>query len=447
MGIARWALVGAAGLVVSAGLVVGGGVAYVRVALPDAGPVPEVTLDTSPEAVKRGEYLATSVMGCVSCHSERDHQVFGHPVTPGTEGRGGGNFGGGGLALYASNITPAAIGHWTDGELWHAVTTGVTPDGRALFPVMPWPNYARASRQDLQDVLAYVRSLRPVENTVPDRVLPGPLGLVVNLMPQPAQVREQAPDPSDEVAYGEYLFALAACGDCHTPRDDRGRPIAGLELAGGMVFEMPHHDGYGIVRSANLTPDPATGLGTWTREQFVGRFKGARDDARIGTRIEPGQTWTPMPWTEYGGMSEQELGAIYAWLKTRPPVQHAVVRFEPAEGQAARGWPPVPPREDGAWSRGALGALCDTVTTDDLPPAGLYAEVPDEGLLQAAANRAKWRGFPEFAELAEELARRPPEARREWVAAAAGSLGLGERCAPLRTAAVPAALTEVTETP
>jgi len=420
-------------------LAAGGGLAYAYLALPDAGPVPDVTLDTSPEAVARGAYLAHHVMGCAGCHSARDHRAFGHPVAPGTEGMGGDEFGGDGLHVYAPNITPAAIGAWSDGELWHAVTTGVTPDGRALFPIMPWPKYAKASKQDLNDVLAYVRSLEPIENEVAERVLPGPLPVLVNLMPEPAQNPDAAPDPSDEVAYGEYVFTIAGCADCHTPRDDMGRPLPGLDLAGGTVFPMPGHPEYGLVRSANLTPDDATGLGTWTREQFVGRFKAALDDPRNGVIAEPGHTWTLMPWAEYAGMTEADLGAMFAWLQTVPPIRHEVVRFELAEGVEARGWPPAPPQPEGVPTRGALGALCDTVTTDGLAPDGLYApEAPDAALMQAAAQRAKWRDFAGFSELEAGLASRTPPERQQWLAGAARLHGIDARCEAVLAVRVPA---------
>ena len=75
---------------------------------------------------------------------------------------------------------------------------------------------------------------------------------------------------TDRVAYGEYLTNAAVCADCHTPIDDMGTPLPGRDFAGGTEFKLP--DG-GIVRQPNITPDADTGIGTWTEQQFVDKFK------------------------------------------------------------------------------------------------------------------------------------------------------------------------------
>jgi len=413
---------------------VGAGVTYVMTMLPDAGPVAEVTLPTDEATLARGEYLFHSVMVCSGCHSGRDLLIHGHPLHHDEIGVGGNRFGDFDLVVYSKNITPTALGSWSDGQLVHALTTGVNPENYPLFPIMPWGNYAKASVEDVQAVAAYTRTLAPKDSAAaPERSLPGPLPLLVNTFPTAADNPAKAPDPSDEVAYGEYLTTIASCGDCHTPKE-QGAPIPGMTLAGGFDFIIPDSPEVGLVRTANITPDKGTGIGGWSREQFIGKFKSALDDPRNGAKIEPGHTWTMMPWTEYAEMTEADLGAIYAYLMTVEPVSNEVVRFVLAEGQEAKGWPePVTPPA-GAPPRGLLGSLCDTVTTDDVPPDAVWAEegLPPK-LVKRAAERAKHRGFEGFGAFAEQMAGMEPEARKAFVArgAKAYSDNMPHRCAPL----------------
>src|SRR5262245_41536278 len=160
-------------LVVILAVVVGAGAAYLFAKYPDV-PAPEnITVASTPEKVARGEYLSNHVTGCVVCHAEPDRTKYGIVVKPGTTGAGGEFFGdeAEGFAVYSRNITPAAIGTWTDGELIRAFTAGVSKDGTPLFPIMPYPRYGRLSRDDVEAIVAYLRTLKPIEHTVPDRRL------------------------------------------------------------------------------------------------------------------------------------------------------------------------------------------------------------------------------------------------------------------------------------
>jgi mono/diheme cytochrome c family protein len=129
----------------------------------------------------------------------------------------------------------------------------------------------------------------------------------------------------DSVAYGRYLVTAASCGDCHTMME-KGTPVEGMAFAGGMEFHLPA----GVVRTANITPDEETGIGSWPREMFIARFKeyAGPEATIIDTAAMKRQT--VMPWTQYAGMTEQDLGAIYAYLRTRIPVKHLVETYTPA---------------------------------------------------------------------------------------------------------------------
>lgn len=313
----------AAGLLLSLGaLLVGGTLAYLFLVLPTRYPVPAITLPTAPERLENGRYLANHVALCVECHSLRQQDLYAAPIDEATFGAGGETFTGDFGTLVSPNITPSALGSWSDEDLYRAVASGVTPDGRALFPLMPYTHYARADQKDIEDILAYVRALEPKEGTPAPSRLVFPLNLIVRTMPV-------APAPSPRplvgtVEYGAYLTNLASCTDCHTPMD-KGAPVPGLDFAGGREFPLPS----GLVRSSNITPDKETGIGTWTRERFIQRFKSPKAAHNQDTPLEPGQVNTLMPWRSYAGMTEQDLGAIYDYLMTLPAVKNRVQTFAP----------------------------------------------------------------------------------------------------------------------
>lgn len=313
------------GLLVIVIVVIGAGLIYFQVAFPKVSPAQDVTVEITPERLERGRYLANHVSVCIDCHSKRDWQHYSGPVVTGTEGMGG-ELLDPELELYARNITPANIGDYTDGELVRVIRTGVTNKGEALFPIMPYTGYSHMSREDVYSIVAYLHSLKPIENTTPKRHLGFPLSLIVKTMPRDAKFAE-APARSDTVAYGKYLTTIAGCIDCHSPRE-KGKIIPGMEFAGGMEFQMP---GGGITRSMNITPDTQSGIGNWSLEAFVERFKMYASPA--GTQIETaaGGMNTPMPWTMYAGMTEQDLSAIYAYLRTLKPVNNQVIRFTAME--------------------------------------------------------------------------------------------------------------------
>ncbi|MBA3269871.1 MAG: c-type cytochrome [Acidobacteria bacterium] len=129
------------------------------------------------------------------------------------------------------------------------------------------------------------------------------------------------PPATDRVAYGEYLTNAAACADCHTPMDDRGGALPGMDFAGGFEFRLP---GGGVVRSANITPEATTGIGSWTEAQFVDKFKAFEGSpVRALTPVEQREN-TVMPWLGYAGMTRDDLTAVYAYLRTLKPIINRV---------------------------------------------------------------------------------------------------------------------------
>lgn len=122
---------------------------------------------------------------------------------------------------------------------------------------------------------------------------------------------------------GKYLVTVAGCSDCHTPGSLLGNPDMTKFLGGSDVgFAIP---GLGVFVGRNLTPDKETGLGSWTRAQIVTAFTtGVRPDGRILAPI--------MPWQGLAHLTKSDATAIAAYLKSLPPVKHAVAGpFGPSE--------------------------------------------------------------------------------------------------------------------
>jgi mono/diheme cytochrome c family protein len=309
-------------------LLVVGLLTYIKIALPNVGAAPDLTVDRSPEHVERGRYLANTVTVCMDCHSTRDWAKFAGPLTAGTLGEGGDRFDqklGFPGVFYSRNITPAGISRYTDGELFRVITTGVNKEGKAMFPVMPYHYYGQMDPDDIKCIIAYIRTLSPIDKEVPVSVPDFPMNFILNTIPHKADPHK-APPVSDQLAYGAYLINASVCVACHTPVK-RGQLIAGKEYTGGRDFTFP--DG-SVVRSANITPDKTTGIGNWTEQQFIRRFKMYTDSGYVLPTVNQGSFNTIMPWNMYSRMKQEDLAAIFAYLKQLKPVANTVEKYTAA---------------------------------------------------------------------------------------------------------------------
>ncbi len=280
--------------------------------------------DSMKAVVERGEYLAHNVAVCMDCHSKRDFAKFSLPPTPGTYGIGASfPFGAAeGIPgeIWAPNITPKRLSNWTDDEIARAIAHGVNKTGDTLFPIMPYLNYTRMAKDDLYAIIAYLRTLPSSDSTVPPRKLAIPMSALPPL-PEFAIEKNVKPDPSDKVKYGEYMATMASCGFCHTPQNKDGSPDFSKAVSGGFVFKAPMFQ----VTVANITPDSTTGIGSWTEDAFVAKFRSNSSDEMVNKN--PGKQQSVMPWAMYGKMKEEDLKAIYAYLRTLPPVKNKVEKW------------------------------------------------------------------------------------------------------------------------
>lgn len=300
--------------------------AYLKFALPNIEAKP-IEVEITKQRVERGEYLANHVTLCMDCHSERDWSKFAGPPIEGTMGQGGELFDekvGFPGRFISPNITPYGIGNWTDGELYRAITSGVNKDGKALFPIMPYHNFSKMSMEDIKSIIAYIRTLEPIEKDLEESKANFPLNFIMNTMPKEAN-HQEIPSKSNIVEYGQYITVSASCYDCHT-KQEKGKFI-GEDYAGGMEFKLPTGD---IVRTPNITPHES-GIGNWSEKMFVNKFKMYADSGYVHQTVQPGEYQSPMPWTMYGGMKEEDIKAIYAYLRTVKPVDNFVEKFTPAK--------------------------------------------------------------------------------------------------------------------
>ena len=307
-------------------LAVAGALIYLYGFLPRQRPAPDFRVEATPVVLQRGEYLVKHVLLCNDCHSERDWTLYSGPAKP-PLGAGrpcmdkntkavGINFGTGGFPgrLCIRNITPdveTGIGGWTDGEVVRAMREGVSRNGEALFPIMPWFMYQHLSDEDAAAVIAYLRAQPAVKSSRPDRVLDFPLNIVFRFYPKPLAGPVATPPRSDAVAYGRYLTRIARCEFCHTARI-RGQvePLPDRLFSGGVPFVMGTRTQY----SKNLTPHE-TGLGGWTKEIFIARFRAHTAPFPV-TEEENSE----MDWVAFSGMTDEDLGAIWDFLGSLPPL-------------------------------------------------------------------------------------------------------------------------------
>jgi len=279
------------------------------------------TYESTPARLARGEYLVDAVTGCMGCHSEHDWTAHDAPTLPNSLGAGQDMNLLKGLPgrVFAPNITPdpeTGAGGWTDEQLARAIREGIAHDGRALFPMMPYPDFRALSDEDMASIVVYLRSLPAIRKQRPGTELIIPVKYLIRSLPRPLDVPVEEPDVSTPERRGQYLVRIASCGDCHSPQDAHGQPLPGMDFAGGQVMEGP----WGRVATANITPDPS-GIPYYDLTLFTQAMRTGLVKARRLNQL--------MPWYAYRNMTDQDLSAVFAYLKTLKAVHHYVDNAEP----------------------------------------------------------------------------------------------------------------------
>jgi hypothetical protein len=287
---------------------------------PKVRPLTGRTFERTPARLARGQYLVENLLSCFDCHGEHDWKKHDAPLIAGTAGAGYVDFPLAGLPgrVIPSNITPdpeTGAGNWTDDQLARAIREGIGHDGRALFPFMPHPDYRAMSDEDLASVIVYIRSIPPVHKALPKTEIIFPVKYLMRSVPQPITEPVPEPDRSNPVVYGKYMVSTAACTDCHTPQS-KGQNIPGMDFAGGFILEGP----WGRIASANITPD-SSGISYYDEALFVQTMRTGYVRARELNQI--------MPWWHFRSLTDDDLKAMFAYIRSLKPVKHHVDNSEP----------------------------------------------------------------------------------------------------------------------
>ncbi len=275
-------------------------------------------------SLERGRYIAEAVADCTGCHTR--HNPYNFAETTGPAWAGGEEFGpewGLPGSFVTPNITPdpeTGIGLWTPTEIRDAIRHGVNREGERLFPLMPSHMYRAMSDRDVDSLVLYLRSV-PAAKHPSKRV--SDLKMPRSAIPPLPPLAEPVPEPpSDPVGYGEYLVVIANCLTCHSPTQGGGQPVPGKLLAGGVKITAP----FGTLSTPNITPDMKTGIGAYTEDDFVRLLKEGvkRGGAPLFLNY--------MPWYIYRHMTVEDIKAMYAYLRSLPPIENEV-------GKAANQYP------------------------------------------------------------------------------------------------------------
>ena len=271
-------------------------------------PLRDISVPRTPERIARGKYLSEGLLQCFVCHSERDWTKPGAPPIPATKGAGA--VWPGRPWLVAPNLTPdreTGIGRWTDDMLLRAVREGISHDGRVLHPQMWYSSFRGLPDDDAEAVVAYLRSLKPIRRALPATVIPPDRAKDLRV-PPPITTPVTVPPPADVVQRGGRLVGLADCAGCHTSWYTPTNPGP---FGGGNLIERGDLKTW----SSNITSDPS-GIPHYDEAFF-------REVIRTG-RAKGREIGALMPWTAFRHLNDDDLNAIFAYLRAVRPVKHVI---------------------------------------------------------------------------------------------------------------------------
>jgi mono/diheme cytochrome c family protein len=277
-----------------------------------APPAPAAT----PEEIARGKYVFGATGGC-GCHT----------VPKGPANAGGRKYDGIYGTVYSSNITPdtkTGIGGWTDEQIITAIRLGRRPNGERILPVHPFTSFNGMAEADLKALVAFLRTVTPVERPNTPKKITIPMFesvfLPAWLMTFAAKETPPPAAPVSGVARGEYLVrALGHCGECHTPRSAMTMAVDNSRFLAG----NPKKTGPEGQAAPNITPDKATGVGDWTEEQLVTYLEtGDRPDGDVAGGLMGENIQGTL--AGYKDLTKADLQAIARYLKSIPAVKNKI---------------------------------------------------------------------------------------------------------------------------
>jgi mono/diheme cytochrome c family protein len=255
--------------------------------MPKNVPIPDVAVAGTPEQIQRGEHLANAF--CVECHSTNRQLPLSGGRDMGTDfpiplG-----------SFVPSNLTPGGeLKDWSDGEIMRVLRSGIDPDGRPLM-LMSNVNVRHMSDEDLEAMIAFLRSQPPVENETqepPDQpTFLAAFMFGAGMLPKgeaPVTGPIIAPPKGPTAEYGKYMIGFQDCADCH-----------GEDLTGGTPGQL-----------APIGPNLRQ-VKDWTQEQFITTMRTGVDPS--GYHLKE-----TMPWQTISRLDDIELAAMHAYLVSLP---------------------------------------------------------------------------------------------------------------------------------
>jgi mono/diheme cytochrome c family protein len=250
---------------------------------------------------ERGRYLVSAVLNCGNCHTPKGPDA-------GKLLSGGMRFDLPAYNVVASNLTSdreTGLGRWSDTDIKKALVEGVRPTGVKLASVMPSAFYGILSKDDLNAVVVYLKSVPPVSNKVDAPVYR--VNQKHDVFPG-ADKAFTRKDMRTKTQRGFYLATIAHCMECHTPAE-KGEGLFTTQLGkGGREFKGP----WGVSKAANVTSSKTAGIGVWTDAEIKRAI--TQGISRDGRALKG-----PMGFASYAKMTNADLDAVVAWLRTLPP--------------------------------------------------------------------------------------------------------------------------------
>jgi hypothetical protein len=273
-------------------------------------------VEVTPAAVERGKKLV--LLLCANCHKNAStgvltgEQMYDAPPEFGK--------------IFSQNITQDktyGIGSWTDGELLYLLRTGIKHDGRFAPPYMA--KLPHMADEDINAVIAFLHSDDPMvaASAIPDRPCePAFLTKFLCLVAwKPLKMPDhkiEMPDTNNAVVLGKYLVFNLECFVCHSA-DFKTLDVENPEKSAGYMGggNKPLNMEGKVIVTQNLTPDKETGIGEWTEERFINALKNGTMQNQPALRY---------PMVPFIYLTDNEAKAIYAYLRTVPPIVNNVLR-------------------------------------------------------------------------------------------------------------------------
>jgi mono/diheme cytochrome c family protein len=256
------------------------------------------------DLIKRGDYLVNTIMTCGNCHTPKGPSaaIAGKEFSGGSQTWDEPPF-----KVMGANITQdkdTGIGNWSDADIKKLLRTGLRPSGVQIAEIMPTAFYGIVTDGDMDAIVAYLRTLSPVANKMPDPIYKMQIPHRSYPGAETPYTEEMLKDP---VKKGFYLATIGHCMECHTPMGPRGREFADKLGTGGFEFPGP----WGVSVSKNITQSKIKGIAEWTDAEIKTAVTTGVD--RKGNKLKP-----PMGFQYYAHMTSDDLGALVTYLRTVP---------------------------------------------------------------------------------------------------------------------------------